>query len=44
MRITLKQLEKTNEALLAYVEELKRMKKFLVENGASNDIDDEYIL
>lgn len=34
-------LEKNNEALLAYVDELKRMKKFLLETGSSGDIEEE---
>ena len=29
-------LEKTNEALLTYVEELKKMKKFLLDTGSSS--------
>ncbi|CDW76079.1 UNKNOWN [Stylonychia lemnae] len=37
-------MQKTNEALQAYVEEIKRMRKFLLETGGAADIDDEYIL
>ena len=35
------QLDKTNEALLAYVGELRRMRKFLLDAGGSADNDEE---
>lgn len=34
-------MERSNEALVAYTEELKRMKKFLLETGAGVDLEDE---
>lgn len=34
-------MQKTNEALLAYVEELKRMRKFLLETGGGIELEDE---
>ena len=39
----IEQLDKTNEALLAYVGELKRMRKFLLDAGGSADNDEEQI-
>jgi hypothetical protein len=35
-------MEKTNEGLVAYAEELKRMKKFLLESGSGAELEDEY--
>lgn len=34
-------LQKTNEALLAYVDEVKRMRKFLLESGGTGELDDD---
>ena len=33
-------LEKTNEAMLAYVEELKQIKRFVIESGADDDVEE----
>jgi tRNA(Ile2) C34 agmatinyltransferase TiaS len=33
-------LEKTNEAMLAYVEELKQIKRFVIESGSQDDVEE----
>lgn len=35
------QLEKTNEALLTYVTEVKRIRQFLLDTNLGPDLDDE---
>jgi len=34
-------MQKTNEAMQAYIEEVKKMRKFLLETGGGTEIDDE---
>jgi len=33
-------LEKTNEALLTYAEEIKKMKRFLIDSSDANDMEE----